>query len=245
MKSHVCSKVIAKGKKTATIKANRDIIRSLLSFSAKNNKPIDWENVLSYPLSRISLCFSTADSNPQKTAKNKLQEVVLKKGDSTIVANPREVVAESRYNSTYLVGYEELTWKLLPSFPRKFQRVNIVADTYRNVSITAGERGSRERSDKVIIKLTKSKILKDFQAFLRDGENKNRLIDLLCETTSSSSDRTLVILQTSVICFSKEDSYVRLNASQVTTVDELSSNQDKADIKVILHSAHDFTAPLW
>ena len=99
-KSHVCSKVIAKDNKTATIRANRDIIRSLLSFSAKNNKPIDWENALSYPLSPIPLYWSTADGKPRKTAKNKLQEVVLKEGDSTIVDNPREVVAESRYNST-------------------------------------------------------------------------------------------------------------------------------------------------
>ena len=67
-KSHVCSKVIAKDNKTATIRANRGIIGSLLSFSAKNNKPIDWENALSYPLSPIPLCLSTADGKPRKTA---------------------------------------------------------------------------------------------------------------------------------------------------------------------------------
>ena len=63
-------------------------------------------------------------------------------------------------------------------------------------------------------------------------------MDLLCETISSSPDRALVVLQTSVICFSKEDSCVRVNASRVTTVDQLSSNQEKADNKVIVHSAH-------
>ena len=144
--------MIAKDNKTATIRANRDIIASLLSFSAKNKKPIDWENALSYPLSPIPLCLSTADGKPRKTAKTKLQEVVLKEGDSTIVNNPREVVAESRHNSTYIVdsmpvlrsivqipkNYEELTWKLLSSFPKVFQRVDIVADTYRNISIKAG-----------------------------------------------------------------------------------------------------------
>ena len=92
-KSRVCSKVLAKGNKTATIRANRDIIGSLLSFSAKNNKPNDWENASSYPLSPIP-CLSTADGKPRKTAKSKLQEVVLKEDDSMIVDNPREVVAE-------------------------------------------------------------------------------------------------------------------------------------------------------
>ena len=37
-KSHVCSNVLAKNNKTATIRVNRDIIGSLLSFSAKNKK---------------------------------------------------------------------------------------------------------------------------------------------------------------------------------------------------------------
>ena len=69
-----------------------------------------------------------------KTANSKLQEVVLKEADSTIVDNPREVVAESRHISTYIVdlmaalrsmvqipeNYEELTWKLLSSFPKGF-----------------------------------------------------------------------------------------------------------------------------
>ena len=102
-------------------------------------------------------------------------------------------------------NYEELTWKLLTSFSKGFQRVDIVADTYKNVSIKAGERESRGRSDKVNIKSTKSMVPKDFQVFLRNGENKNKHIDLLRETISSSSDRALVILQTLVKYFSKED----------------------------------------
>ena len=108
----------------------------------------------------------------------------------------------------------------------------------RNVSIKAGEREIRRRNDKVIIKSTNSKVPKDFQAFLRKGENKNRLTDLLCGTVSSSSNRALPILPTSVIYFSKEDSCVRVNASQVTAVNELSSNQEEADTMVLLHSAH-------
>ena len=71
-KSHVCSKVLAKNNKTATIRVNRDINGSLHSFSAKNNKPVGWENALSYPLSPIPLCLTTVDGKPPKTAKSKL-----------------------------------------------------------------------------------------------------------------------------------------------------------------------------
>ena len=93
--------------------------------------------------------------------------------------NPREVVVESRHNSTYIVdlmallrsvvqipeNYEEITWKLLSSFPKGFQRVDLVADTYKNVSIKAGEREIGGWIDKIIIKLTKSKVPKICKSF--------------------------------------------------------------------------------
>ena len=74
--------------------------------------------------------------------------------------NQREVVAKWRRSSTYIVGvvavvrskvqipenYEELSRKLLSSFPKVFQRVVTVANTYR---WQAGEREScRRRGEK-------------------------------------------------------------------------------------------------
>ena len=70
--------MIAKDNKQATTRANQEINGSLLSFFAKTNKPIDWENALPYPLPTIPLCLSNAGGKPRKTAKSKLQEVVLK-----------------------------------------------------------------------------------------------------------------------------------------------------------------------
>ena len=69
--------------------------------------------------------------------------------------------------------------------------------------------------------------------------NLQLLPKLICfvKQDPSSRDRALVILQ-SVIYFPTDDSRVRVNASQVTIVDELSLNQEEADNKVILHSAY-------
>ena len=62
-------------------------------------------------------------------------------------------------------NYEEITWKELSFFPKGFQRVDLVADTYKNVSIKAGERKIRGRIDKIIIKSTKSNVPKIFKLF--------------------------------------------------------------------------------
>ena len=135
----------------------------------------------------------------EKMTKSKLQEVALKEGDATIVDHSREVVVESRHNSTYIddlmaalrsmvqipVNYEELTWKLL-SFPKGFQRVNIA-------SIKLQLRLEKEKIVDAVASLSLSRLRPSFQAFLRSGENNNRFINLLCETISSSPDRALVI----------------------------------------------------
>ena len=109
-------------------------------------------------------------------------------------------------------NYEELTWKLL----------DIVVDSYKNVSIKTEECESRGCSDKVIINRLSPRYQNIFKFF--------------CEMALSGEDAC--ILQTSIIYFSKEDCRVRVNASQVTNVDEYLSNQEEADTKVILHSAH-------
>ena len=44
--------------------------------------------------------------------------------------------------------------------------------------------------------------------------------------------------------FSKEGSFVRVNAAQATTAEELPSDQEDAHNKVIIHSAHVIKATL-
>ena len=66
--------------------------------------------------------------------------------------------------------------------PVGYARVNIVADSYRLVSIkdvTRLERGKSYNSEKVIIKSEKSKVPPDFNRFLSDGSNKTRMIELV------------------------------------------------------------------
>ena len=68
--------------------------------------------------------------------------------------------------------------KLLPV---GYKRVDLVADSYRQVSIKGATRGERGTSKKVILKSVKSKIPSDFKQFLGDGDNKNRMLYLIFE----------------------------------------------------------------
>ena len=64
-------------------------------------------------------------------------------------------------------------------FPVGYKRVDLVANSYRQVSIKGATRGERGTSKIVILKSAKSKIPSDIKQFLGDGDNKKR-IDVRC-----------------------------------------------------------------
>ena len=147
-------------------------------------------DLLSYPLSPIPLCLSTADGKPRKTAKSKLQEVVLKKGDSTIVDNPQDLVGESRHNSSYFVdllaelrsvvqiseNYEELTQKPVQLRLEKDKVVDAVITLSLNRLSPGNQKSFNIFSEMVKIR-TGSKIcfVKQYPALNADyGNGKNR-----------------------------------------------------------------------
>ena len=78
--------------------------------------------------------------------------------------------------------YEELTWKFLKLLPQGYERIDIVADTYHEVSLKSAERSQRGKASKVNIRSAKSKIPRNFSDFLKNGENKESLIILMRDT---------------------------------------------------------------
>ena len=241
-KNTSATKVIKMGDKTSTVSVNRDIIGSLLSFSTKHEKLINWESALTYPLPPVPLSIYSADGIRRKVIKSKLMESILtehkidledpkalaiQKAESTLLV---DLMAALRSFSSIPETYEELFRNLLSTFPKTYHRVDIVADTYESASIKGGEREKRGCSNKIIVESAKSKIPRNFKSFLKNGENKTRLIDLLCQFVKENSQRTCNLLKCSSIVFSEENLTYRLSQNSEVTLDpELSSNQEEAD----------------
>ena len=101
--------------------------------------------------------------------------------------------------------YEDFTWRCFTfkMLSKKFDRVDIVADTYREKSIKSGEITKRGSSSKVIIGSCKSKVPRDFANFLKNGENKTRLIEIISEVIVDNRVKAIKLLQTEVIYISR------------------------------------------
>ena len=73
---------------------------------------------------------------------------------------------------------------------------------------------------------------------MKNGEIKTRLIEVISEVLRSNFHKVLIELKCSVIYFSQEDITYCLKGTGMLIAAELSSNQEEADTKVILHCHH-------
>ena len=136
------------------------------------------------------------------------------------------------------VTYAELVKILVDRLPKGYRRIDIVADTYREKSLKNNERDRRGVSNKVIVRSALSKIPRNFSDFLKNGDNKTRLIELIKDEFVKHSHDYLQLLSSEVIYFSIDGLFLQIKQERVIEASQLSSNQEEADTKVLLHTNH-------
>ena len=241
--------VLKKCHKERAIEVNRDILGLLVRLSVTSGLPVDFNKALEFPLSPIPLSIATPDRERRETAKSKLMEIIINTCRRP-PQSPKLVLMMNRQKPSALVvdliaairtmveipdTYNELAWKLLGSLPKGYNRVDLVADTYREVSIKNGERQKRGTTARLMINSSSSKIPRNFVTFMKNGENKTRLIELICQVIEENGDKALNLLKSKEIYFSKESCCLLINENGSQDVEHLKSNQEEADTKVILH----------
>ena len=113
-----------------------------------------------------------------------------------------------------------------------------MADTYRNNSLKDPEREIRGIADRVIVKSSQSKVPRNSSTFLKNGENKTQLIEILKEYLIANNEALLQKLQCQQIMFSMDQFCYKITSSEIVTIEELSSNQEEADTKLLLNTKH-------
>ena len=81
---------------------------------------------------------------------------------SEVIAYVVNLMALVRTITNIPGAHEELTFQLIRLLPNGYKRVDIVADTYREVSMKDPERRKRGCPDKVLIRSAKSKVPKKY-----------------------------------------------------------------------------------
>ena len=241
--------LIKKNNRERTVEVNLNVLGLLVRLSLCRGQPVDVKNALRYPLSPIPLSIATPDGERHEATKSKLMDVILKKTRNppkpakSVIAMKKQkppalvvdLIAVMRTMTELPQTYYKFTWKFLGSLPKGYKHVDLVADTYREISIKNGERQKRGASARLMIYSPQSKSPREFNNFLRNGENKTRLIELIFQVISQELSRALQMLKCDKIYCSKESHTVAIDSNGVSDIDDLKSNQEESDTKVILH----------
>ena len=115
-----------------------------------------------------------------------------------------------------------------------YNRVDIVADAYKAVSIKMQRRVGQGRSNHIVNNSVKSRTPCDFKEFLSNSENKSKLIALF-EYFAIKKAKVLNNLQAKKLVLSDEGKTTVITLIRTLISDALSSDQEESDTKVILH----------
>ena len=120
-----------------------------MSLSIKANRIINFGEALKYPVHNVPLCLAHPDGSMRKTSKSKLVECIIPDNnvqneeiiDKHMSAYVLDMMAQIRSCINNVPEtFEQFIEIFLSSIPKNFRRVDLVADTYPDVSIKSEER---------------------------------------------------------------------------------------------------------
>ena len=133
-----------------------------VSSSSKNTEQLISRKPSLIRCAPIPLCFAHPDGTRRTTAKSKLMDEILTYCDEH--ADPSSFQVPKDRFAAYLVDlmapvrtlsgvcdtYESLSYKMFSMIPKGYERIDIVADTYREKSLKNPERLKRGTSSRVM-----------------------------------------------------------------------------------------------
>ena len=114
--------------------------------------------------------------------------------------------------------YKQLARKFLAALRKGYYRIDLVADTYRDILIKSCEDLDRGTSTRIMISSSASRISSEFSKYIKCGGNKIRLINLICKVISTDYKKSLKMLKCKETSFSKDDNCFLFKAARVVNL---------------------------
>ena len=230
-------------------KLSRDLFGRLLLLS--HNRKIDLPDLLSKCLTNFPLSIATPEGNMRKTVKSTLLQILEKDTEPMELVKAESVifdamaVIQALNNPADLFGDLALQiFQLVFSLGKKFgaKRLDFVGDRYPEECIKSAERKKRYTQPWPTISILNpnQKVPTQWKMYLSVGENKERLLSFLASTWATyhpeKFDGVVLYVTDKEACVKLQPS----NKSQVDScsIQELSSNHEEADTRIILHCKH-------
>ena len=243
------AKVTLTKSNTNTVKYRQDgsfVFNLLVQLEKMGPGVVNVREFVSYPLTPIVYSIGTLDGFLAKTNKSK--------GFQWLTSNTENAKYPKSNERTIVIEDGNAIFHCMSNVPSTFLEIaerifdmasscdNIIfsTDMYKRNSVKTMERLRRGTSNKLLIGGPKTKKPYDWKDFLKNDDNKKRLIELLLEVWSSNQfSSRLIEREVTLIC---EGKAFKLNSSNhVVTqseISEIESTQEETDTRVILYCLH-------
>jgi len=232
--------------RTMILKADRSLFGRIIILG--QNRKIEIRELLQYSLGPMPWSLATPEGLPRKTNKatlaNHLQKDVqladsLPRNSASIIDGMSLVqkLAVGGQTTFRMIASSLLSMALRESPQSK--RIDIVFDTYREISIKNAERSIRGQVPGVQFSdIRAAQLVKQWKKFLSEVKNKTSLIMFLLEEWKTKEYTDRLQREDKVVYVTSEKECWKISPESADEVTELFSSQEEADTRLILHTAH-------
>ena len=243
----------AADEKLITVKADRDLFGRLLIVAGV--REVNLRDVLSYELSAVPCSLAHQDGTLRKTVKSVMASLLEENVDSPprLPATERSIVfvidaMVQMHKSAGATTFGDLASKYFAIVTSHLTSTNcsavhLVLDQYWPASIKAGERNRRGSSDAREVKIVSANtpVPKQWAKFILNPKNKVNLCDFLATHFCQLGQEILQEGKTLIIAGGFTDGEITVSVSRgspAEEIEELRSNHEEADTRMVLHAAY-------
>ena len=229
--------------KEIILKADRLLFGPMIVIA--ESRSLSMKDVLSHPLGPLPWSLASTDGSLRKTNKSALARKLesnippaesIPRPCATIIDCMSLVQKLKGDQKTFSEVADTLLCMALHECPES-QRVDLVFDVYRSISIKNIERQNRATAAGTQShNISPGHKVQQWKKFLAEGSNKRALAVFL--STEWKQDKYREKLGNKVLYVTCEDQCHKISADEVQIADELRSTQEEADTRLIFHTAH-------
>lgn len=234
-------KLSCKGKEVI-MKGDRNLFGRMIVIA--QTRQLDMREVLAHPLGPVPWSLANGDGSLRKTDKAKLLNYIGQKvppaenvpDGSTYIIDGMSVIQKLNGRNQTFGAIAKSVLKTVLQEASKSKRIDVVFDVYLESSIKNAERIKRGSGTGVRFRsIVAGQRVQQWRNFLSEAENKMNLIQFITEEWKRGSRE---VLGNKVLYVTCREQCWKMTSDDYNEVPELTSSQEEADTRLILHAKH-------
>ena len=228
--------------KIVPLQATKDLFVKI-SFVAQI-RSIDMISIFQFPLGPLPWSLAEPIGSLKKTSKaallhkleGKVHPIESIQGPHTLIVDGMAYVQQTKVADKMFGDFAlDLLQRILVIVVRA-TRIDVIFDDYRDSSIKNIERSRRSAGNLLFQSIVSSTAIKQWGLFLPSGKNKNSLVKIICNEWGKEEYRNKIGQKDLFVTDGVE--VIKLSSTAITTIQELNSNHEEADTRMVLHANH-------